>query len=126
MDAIQPLPGERVLDIGCWIGGTPRALSRLVGTGGEVVRMDLLQAAIDVARRDPGLPGNVSFLCGDLQSTVDVCSRVGALGKILREHPELRGAAIPPLEQVLRPLDGPKGPALRAATWVVTAIPASG
>jgi SAM-dependent methyltransferase len=234
--AIQPLPGERVLDIGCGIGGTPLALARAVGPSGQVVGADLLQAAIDVARHDPGLPKNVTFLCGDVQSypfqtgsfdaafsrfgvmffadpvaafsnirqalrpggrlgfvcwrglseneldglplsaassclpaslvaetasagwfsfsdqesmreilaragfanvqiaphdeqvgcgsfqaTVDVCSRVGALGKILRDHPELRSKAIPALELALRPLDGPNGPTLRAATWVVTA-----
>jgi SAM-dependent methyltransferase len=238
--AMQPLPGERVLDIGCGIGGTPLALARAVGSSGQVVGADLLQAAIDVARRDPGLPKNVTFLCGDVQSypfqtgsfdaafsrfgvmffadpvaafsnirralrpggrlgfvcwrglneneldelplraassclpaplvadsassgwfsfsdqesireilararfadvkivphdeqvgcgniqaTVDVCSRVGALGKILRDHPELRSEAVPALEQALRPLDGPNGPTLRAATWVVTARAAS-
>jgi SAM-dependent methyltransferase len=240
MAALQPLPGERVLDIGCGIGGTPLALARAVGSSGQVVGADLLQAAIDVARRDPGPPKNVTFLCGDVQSypfqtgsfdaafsrfgvmfftdpgaafsnirqalrpggrlgfvcwrglneneldelplraassclpaplvadsassgwfsfsdqesireilararftdvkivphdeqvecgnfqaTVDVCSRVGALGKILRDHPELRSEAVPALEQALRPLDGPNGPALRAATWIVTARAAS-
>ena len=236
MAAIQPLPGERVLDIGCGIGGTPLVLARAVGSSGQVVGVDLLQAAIDVARRDPGPPRNVTFLCGDVQSypfqigsfdaafsrfgvmffadpvaafsnirralrsggrlgfvcwrglneneldelplraassclpaaliadagtsgwlsfsdresireilvsagfadvkiaphdeqvecgsfqaTVDVCSRVGALGKILRDHPELRSEAVPALELALRPLDGPNGPTLHAATWVVTA-----
>src|SRR5476649_2576735 len=68
MAAIQPLPGERVLDIGCGIGGTPLALARAVGSSGQVVGADLLQPAIDVARGDPGLPKNVTFLCGDVQS----------------------------------------------------------
>jgi ubiquinone/menaquinone biosynthesis C-methylase UbiE len=236
MAALQLLPGERVLDIGCGIGATPLALARAVGSSGQVVGADLLPAAIDVARRDPDPPKNVTFLCGDVQSypfptgsfdaafsrfgvmffadpvtafsniwralrpggrlgfvcwrglneneldelplraassclpaqliadaatsswlsfsdresireilvragfadvkilphdeqvrcgsfqaTVDVCSRVGALGKTLRDHPELRSKAVPALELALRPLDGPNGPTLRAATWVVTA-----
>jgi len=59
--------------------------------------------------------------CGDVRSTVEVCSRVGALGAILRERPDLKRGAIPALERALRAIDGPGGPRLRAATWVVTA-----
>lgn len=59
--------------------------------------------------------------CGSLPATVEVCSRVGSLGAILREHPELRHDALPALEQALAALDGPGGPALRAGTWIVLA-----
>ena len=236
MDALRPAPGERVLDVGCGVGATPFALARAVGPAGEVVGVDPLQAAVEVARGDPEAPGNVAFVCGDaqsypfepasfdavfsrfgvmffadpvaafanlrralrpggrlgfvcwrnldeneldaaplraaaphlpaqlvadaaasgwfsfsdqerlreilrlagfvdvrvaphdqpvgsggLQAMVDVCSRVGALGKILRERPEFRREAVPALEQALRELDGPAGPVLHAATWVVTA-----
>jgi surfactin synthase thioesterase subunit len=51
--------------------------------------------------------------------------RVGALGKILRENPELRGATLPALRSALAAHDGPDGVKLNAATWVVTArVPA--
>ena len=58
---------------------------------------------------------------GDLHSMVRVCSRVGSLGALLRGHPEFRGDAVPALENALIARDGPGGPTLRAATWVVSA-----
>ncbi len=66
-------------------------------------------------------PHDEEVRCGDLWSTVEVCSRFGSLGKVLREHPELRREALPMLESALRSRDGPNGPALHAATWVVRA-----
>jgi SAM-dependent methyltransferase len=58
---------------------------------------------------------------GDLDAMLAVCSRVGALGKILRENPELRPATLPALRSALAAHDGPDGVKLTAATWVVTA-----
>jgi surfactin synthase thioesterase subunit len=58
---------------------------------------------------------------GDLETMLAVCSRVGALGKILRENPELRAAALPAVRSALAAYDGPDGVRLNAATWVVTA-----
>jgi hypothetical protein len=58
---------------------------------------------------------------GDLDTMLAVCSRVGALGKILRENPELRAAALPSVRSALAAYDGPDGVRLNAATWVVTA-----
>jgi SAM-dependent methyltransferase len=58
---------------------------------------------------------------GDLDAMLLVCSRVGALGKILRENPELRAAALPAVRAALAAYDGPDGVRLTAATWVVTA-----
>jgi hypothetical protein len=58
---------------------------------------------------------------GDLESMLSVCSRVGALGKILRENPELQAAAMPAVRSALAAYDGPQGVRLKAATWVVSA-----
>ena len=58
---------------------------------------------------------------GDLDTMLWVCSRVGALGKILRENPELRAATLPALRSALAAHDGPDGVRLTAATWVVMA-----
>jgi SAM-dependent methyltransferase len=58
---------------------------------------------------------------GDLDTMLAVCSRAGALGKILRENPELRTAALPAVRSALAAHDGPDGVKLNAATWVVTA-----
>jgi hypothetical protein len=58
---------------------------------------------------------------GSLDAMVAVCSRVGALGKILRENPELRFATLPAVRSALGEHDGPDGVKLNAATWVVTA-----
>ena len=58
---------------------------------------------------------------GDLDTMLAVCSRVGALGKILRENPGLRVAALPVVRSALAAHDGPDGVRLNAATWIVTA-----
>jgi ubiquinone/menaquinone biosynthesis C-methylase UbiE len=57
--------------------------------------------------------------CGSIEATVNVCSRVGALGAILREHPHLTPAASSALRDCLAGLDADGGPRLRAATWIV-------
>lgn len=67
-------------------------------------------------------PRDMSVGSGDLQSTVEICARVGALGAILREHPQFAARAVPALTGALRPVDGSDGPYLRAAIWLVTAI----
>lgn len=45
-----PAPGERVLDLGCGIGGPARRLSRLVGRAGAVTGVDVVAEYCRVAR----------------------------------------------------------------------------
>ncbi len=62
---------------------------------------------------------------GDLDTMLTVCSQIGALGKILRENPKLRVAALPAVRSALAAHDGSDGVRLKAATWVVSArVPA--
>lgn len=58
---------------------------------------------------------------GGLDAMLAVVSQVGALGKILRENPAFRAAALPAVRAALAAHDGPDGVRLHAATWVVTA-----
>lgn len=58
---------------------------------------------------------------GDLETMLAVFSRVGALGKVLRENPSLRAAALPAVRSALAQHDGPDGVRLNAAVWIVTA-----
>ena len=236
MATLNLQPGDRVLDLGCGIGRTPRTLADAVGAGGHVLGLDILDEAIRVAGRDfsaadpvsfrigdaqtypfkpagfdavfsrfgtqtfadpvagfrnlnralrPG--GRLGFVCwrgleeneldhlplravathlppdrlamtaqaswfslsdptapaqvladagfaeievrphdvlvssGSLEAMTAVCLRVGALGAILRDHPELGSLVYPDLTQALAERDGPTGPDLLAATWVVSA-----
>lgn len=58
---------------------------------------------------------------GDLESMLELTLRVGSLGKIVRENPQLRPLVLRSVQEALAAHDGPKGPMLNAATWIVTA-----
>lgn len=72
-------------------------------------------ADIQIVAHDAGVS------CGSLEATLDVCCRVGALGKILRQHPQFHHDASKALAAALADRDGPDGPRLRAAIWVISA-----
>lgn len=58
---------------------------------------------------------------GDLDSMLELTLRVGSLGKIVRECPQLRTLVLRPVQEALAARDSPKGPMLNAATWIVKA-----
>jgi len=68
-----PGPGNRVIDLGCGFGDTSRRLAELVGPEGEVVGLDVSEPFVELARRESGGVGNLSFAVADVQ--------VGPLGE---------------------------------------------
>ncbi|MBV9586244.1 MAG: methyltransferase domain-containing protein [Alphaproteobacteria bacterium] len=58
---------------------------------------------------------------GDLDAMTTVLLKVGPLGRIIRENPELRAAAEPPVRAALAAKGGAGRVTLRAAIWVVSA-----
>lgn len=62
-----------------------------------------------------------SVSSGDLEAMITVLMKVGPLGKILREAPDLRAAAEPRVRAALATGDPAAPVALDAATWIVSA-----
>jgi ubiquinone/menaquinone biosynthesis C-methylase UbiE len=71
MDALAPMPGERVLDIGCGPGSTTITLARRLDDGGRglAVGVDVSAAMIGAARRRVAAAGvpNIGLLVADAQ-----------------------------------------------------------
>ncbi len=65
IDALAPVPGERILDVGCGTGATTLELARAAG---EAVGADISRLMLEAAReRAAGVPG-VSFIEADMQT----------------------------------------------------------
>lgn len=65
LDALQPAPGEQILDVGCGFGSTSRAVA---AQGAEVRGVDISAPMIDLARRRAAEAGaDVAFVVGDAQ-----------------------------------------------------------
>lgn len=66
-------------------------------------------------------PHDEKIGAGSLDDTLSLTLRVGPLGGMLREHPDLRDTAIGILRETLSAHAGPDGVKLGSATWIVTA-----
>jgi len=96
----------------------PLAPGPFAFAGGERLR-GILEGAgfqdIDIA------PHDQRICSGDLDESVDTALRVGPLGAILREHPDLADAVIDAVCAALAPFATDAGVRLDSATWIVTA-----
>lgn len=70
---------------------------------------------IDIQAHDQPIGGN------DLEQTVAMSLRVGPLGAVLRENPELKDGVVGAIRQALTQYVTPQGVMLASATWIVTA-----
>lgn len=69
LDAAQPRPGERVVDLACGTGIVARHAARAVGDAGEVVGLDLSPKMLDVARSAADREGlSIEWHEGNLES----------------------------------------------------------
>ena len=66
-------------------------------------------------------PHDQPISSGDLDESVDTALRVGPLGAILRERPDLAGAVVEAVRAALAPFVTDAGVRLDSATWIVTA-----
>jgi SAM-dependent methyltransferase len=62
---LQLTPGQRVLDLGCGIGGGAIPLAELTGPGGLVAGVDVSSALLEVATRRAGGNPGIEFRRGD-------------------------------------------------------------
>jgi SAM-dependent methyltransferase len=78
IEALAPVAGDRVVDIGCGCGATTLVLGRRVTEEGAVTGVDIAAPMLEVARRRAEAVGltNVSFVEGDA-ATVDLAEASG-------------------------------------------------
>jgi SAM-dependent methyltransferase len=70
LELAPPLPGQRVLDVGCGFGDTTQRIAELVGPEGEVVGVDAAERFIETATAEAAEAGvaNARFAVADVQT----------------------------------------------------------
>jgi ubiquinone/menaquinone biosynthesis C-methylase UbiE len=97
--------GARAIDVGCGLGDDARALSRLVGTHGQVVGLDSSEAMLGRARaRGEAQDGPIAFIVGDAHDLpFDADSFDAARVERTLQHLEDPARVVGELARVTRP-----------------------
>jgi len=66
-------------------------------------------------------PHDEAVTSGDVETMTRVLTKVGPLGKIVRESPSIRSVVEPKLRKALASFDGPSDVRLNASVWIVAA-----
>jgi SAM-dependent methyltransferase len=65
IDALDPQPGQTIIDIGCGAGQTAQQLASRVGPSGRVIGVDIALRVLDVARSRTAALGQVQLIKAD-------------------------------------------------------------
>jgi SAM-dependent methyltransferase len=102
--ALDPQPGQTVLEVGGGLGEVGRRVAELVGPDGRVILTDRAHAMLDAARRQAGDAGNLELRELDVQAMdlpdESIDAVVGRFVYMLVEDP---AAALAETYRVLRP-----------------------
>ena len=69
-ETVRPVPGDRILDIGCGAGATTLALARKAGPTGAGLGVDISEPLVAAARARAAAEGlsSAAFVCADAQT----------------------------------------------------------
>ena len=70
IDRLAPMPGERIVDLGCGFGDTTVELARRVGPTGFAIGVDAAPRFIEAARDEAASVANAGFEVADVQARV--------------------------------------------------------
>ena len=111
--ALDPEPGDRVLEIGSGLGEVGEAIARIVGPGGEVVLTDVAAAMLEAAQERIGPLPNLRTRLADAAATgFEPASFDRAVGRFVLMLVPDPAAALAELRRILRP-----GGRLAFAVW---------
>ncbi|MDU9004847.1 methyltransferase domain-containing protein [Sedimentitalea todarodis] len=103
-DAVDPRPGERILDVGCGPGLLSQDLARAVGEDGHIFGLDPSDHMLNSARQRCGARANVTLLQGSAETLpIEDCSIDKAVSLQVFEYFDDMHPALSELHRVLRP-----------------------